>query len=64
MYKIESIENNKSMEMILTETLTTEQKLIIKKAIFNAVTQELLDTNQIDLSVYHKMCQKINKLKE
>ena len=52
------------MEMILTETLTTEQKLIIKKAIFNAVTQELLDTNQIDLSVYHKMCQKINKLKE
>ena len=64
MYKIKSIENNKDMEMIPTDNLTAKQKLIVKKAIFNAVAQELLDTNQIDLSVYHKMCQKINKLKE
>lgn len=43
--------------------LTPEQKMIITKSIYNAINKEMLDTNQIDLDLYYKVSQGIEKMK-
>lgn len=35
----------------------------IRTIMLNAMVKELLQTNNIDLETYHKMCKRINKLK-
>ena len=43
--------------------LNMSEKLQFKKAMLHALAKELLRKQEIDIAVYHKMCDKIKTLK-